>query len=1207
MPRESLLGLINNAALLLALALLYETLPLRKKSSSLPQQLVTGSLIGGIAITIMLTPWQFTSGVIFDTRSVLLSLSGLYFGFLPTLIAALIACLFRLYLGGAGALTGVGSIVIAAALGYLWRATLRRNQRTTPHWYELYAFGWVVHLALLAWFLTLPRGLAFPAIQVVALPFLAIYPIATVLLGLLFNRYDLRQRTEQALIDNEALFSAIFHINPNPMAITRLSDGVVLDVNKSFCEVFGVTPDKVKGQPYEQIQLWIEPHGIKELSQVIQNQGQIENFPLQLGMPNGEVRQFLYSAMPVTIQSQACLLNVATEITEIQRKQSALEQRLKELQVLNQVAFATAQASDEDQLIAQVTSILSNELYHEQCGLLLVDRKSDQIHHHPTYFVNHPIDLPSFDLDKGIIGQAVQSGQAILVSDTQQDDRYLAVVPNVRSELVVPIRIGTEIFGVLNVESSQVNAFTEADLRLLSTVAEQLAGAIERLHAQRREANQRRIAEALASSVIALNSYLDLESVFKQLLRNVRRVIPCDAANITLLEGNETQVVYMEGYETFGDIEWTRQSRLNLSTTPNYQEMIRTKAPLLISDTHASPLWRVFSEAQWIHSYLAAPICVEGEVIGFLNLDHHQANFFTPEHAQILGAFADHAAVAIRNARLFDELKRRLNELETINRVSLSLRTAHTPETLLPLLLDETLNALQTSCGAIWLTDSNRQTLQRVVARGWMNEISLTEVAIGEGLAGKVAQQGKVLFFEDLAAEVLKDHHSPTRIPLRWGGACFPITSGSEVIGSLCIALPPPRTLSKQECHILSTLAEIAAIALHRSQLLADLQHQAERLASLRQIDRAISANTDFYPMAETILQETQRHLGVDAMQIWTYEPQFGYLEFTAGSGLRQLPPPKTTYTIGEGLVGKIAASLQSLTISNLPQWLRQNACEGCEEYLEEGFIAYVGMPLMVKGRLGGVLELCQRSELSSLASNDPQWFSFAQTIASQTALAMENAQLFRHLNNTLMELSVSYDETLQGWAKALELRDRETGGHSERVTEWTLQVALALGIEKDQLIHIRRGAILHDIGKIGIPDAILLKEGPLTPQEWQIIHQHPIYAYELLRNIHFLEAALDIPYCHHERWDGSGYPRGLKGEEIPLAARIFAVVDVWDALTSDRPYRKAWSHAEAKEYLRSQAGKHFDPRVVEVFLELLEKHSSASTDKRLPHPRRSD
>ena len=183
-----------------------------------------------------------------------------------------------------------------------------------------------------------------------------------------------------------------------------------------------------------------------------------------------------------------------------------------------------------------------------------------------------------------------------------------------------------------------------------------------------------------------------------------------------------------------------------------------------------------------------------------------------------------------------------------------------------------------------------------------------------------------------------------------------------------------------------------------------------------------------------------------------------------------------------------------------------------------------------------------------------------------------------------------AYDTTLEGWAKALELRDKETEDHSRRVTKLTEILAQAMGFDEKDLIHIRRGAILHDIGKMGIPDEILRKRGPLTVSEKNVVKQHPLHGLELLSPITFLEKALDIPYCHHERWDGTGYPRGLRGEEIPTAARIFTVIDVWDALLSDRPYSKAWPKEKAIRYLKDESGKIFDPDCISVFLELVEQ-----------------
>jgi putative two-component system response regulator len=181
-------------------------------------------------------------------------------------------------------------------------------------------------------------------------------------------------------------------------------------------------------------------------------------------------------------------------------------------------------------------------------------------------------------------------------------------------------------------------------------------------------------------------------------------------------------------------------------------------------------------------------------------------------------------------------------------------------------------------------------------------------------------------------------------------------------------------------------------------------------------------------------------------------------------------------------------------------------------------------------------------------------------------------------------ELVTAYDKTIEGWSRALDLRDKETEGHTQRVTEMTLRLAQAAGISGDALIQIRRGSLLHDVGKLGIPDSILLKPAQLTAAEWKVMKLHPVYAYEWLVVIEYLQPALDIPYCHHERWDGTGYPRGLKGDEIPLAARLFALADVWDALTSHRPYRDSLSLVDVRQHIRDGSGKHFDPRAVEIF-----------------------
>jgi HD-GYP domain-containing protein (c-di-GMP phosphodiesterase class II) len=212
--------------------------------------------------------------------------------------------------------------------------------------------------------------------------------------------------------------------------------------------------------------------------------------------------------------------------------------------------------------------------------------------------------------------------------------------------------------------------------------------------------------------------------------------------------------------------------------------------------------------------------------------------------------------------------------------------------------------------------------------------------------------------------------------------------------------------------------------------------------------------------------------------------------------------------------------------------------------------------------------------------------------LTAQGAIAIDNAGLYQQLQISNSDLVLAYDRTLEGWVKALDMRDNETEGHTRRVTELTTRLAYDYPVDRDQVIHIRRGALLHDIGKMAIPDAILRKPGPLTPDEWEIMKRHPVYAYEWLSPIPYLRPALDIPYCHHEKWDGSGYPRGLKGDSIPLAARLFSVVDCWDALRSDRPYRPGWSEEKVATYIRERDGSDFDPHVVQAFLKRVKAYS---------------
>ena len=361
------------------------------------------------------------------------------------------------------------------------------------------------------------------------------------------------------------------------------------------------------------------------------------------------------------------------------------------------------------------------------------------------------------------------------------------------------------------------------------------------------------------------------------------------------------------------------------------------------------------------------------------------------------------------------------------------------------------------------------------------------------------------------------------------------------------------------------------------------LQHQLERLTAIRDIDLAISSRADLPATLNILLREIIRQLRVDAAIVLLFNPRTRRLEFgaTHGTELGSIDcPPKR---LGESYAGRAALERRVISLSSMEH---RNNCVCYPRLMKEGFTTYYGVPLVAKGEVKGVLELFHRLPLDP----EPAWLEFLESLATQAAIAVDNASLFNDLQRSNIELAQAYDATLEGWAHALDLRDKETEDHARRVADMSERLARVIGVSEEDLVHLHRGALLHDIGKMGIPDRILQKPGPLTDEEWEIMRRHPVYAHEMLSPIAYLRPALDIPYCHHERWDGTGYPRGLEGEAIPLAARIFSVVDVWDALYFERVYREAWPIEKVTAFLRDEAGKQFDPDVVRAFVQLFDE-----------------
>lgn len=521
------------------------------------------------------------------------------------------------------------------------------------------------------------------------------------------------------------------------------------------------------------------------------------------------------------------------------------------------------------------------------------------------------------------------------------------------------------------------------------------------------------------------------------------------------------------------------------------------------------------------------------------------------------------------------ESKNRLKYLEAIYTVSSALSPAKNLQELLEILLDEMLKHINAEVGGIRLYEPKKKLLHMAHAVGYGGyELRARPLRAGEGIPGHVIQTRLPHITEDFSTDPFMEESVRAASQPGLAGITLPIIKSNEPLGTITISYPSSRKLSESEISMLMALSEIAANAIQRVTLRHQTELQLEFVRSMREIDQVILSSMDLKLSFDIILNHVLNQLKVDAASILIYDAFSNRLEYKYGKGFVSTEINKTSLRMFESLAGQAAYKRESIFVANLHD---KSGSKMAPLTSLEDFKSYYATPLIIKGEVKGVLEFFNRSSLEP----DEMWKDMANTLAYQTAITLDTFEMFTGLQKSNHELTLAYDQTIEGWSRALDLRDKETEGHTQRVTEKTTRLAASMGIGGKELTFIRWGALLHDIGKMGIPDNILLKPGALTEEEREIIKKHTVFAHQLLSPIKYLEKSLDIPYCHHEKWDGTGYPRGLKGEEIPISARIFAIVDVWDALTSDRPYREAWSNEKTKEYILSLSGIQFDPEIL--------------------------
>jgi GAF domain-containing protein len=570
------------------------------------------------------------------------------------------------------------------------------------------------------------------------------------------------------------------------------------------------------------------------------------------------------------------------------------------------------------------------------------------------------------------------------------------------------------------------------------------------------------------------------------------------------------------------------------------------------------------------------------KVIGVIHvLENHQIRAFTPQDVRVLTLFADQAAIAIENSRLLEFEQRRRQETAAILEVGRDISASLQLNVVLDRIAKHALNLLHAATSAVYLAEPSSLQMNAIAALGPdAEEIKQDPLYIGEGILGNIALQR--------VGEIVNDTtNDPRGITIKGTEDVpaehlmgVPILSRDHLSGLIVVwRLGKGNEFNTEDLEFLTGLAQQVAIAIENARLFEDTRHRLTELEILQRIASALRMAQTPDQAFPIILDQLINLLNFGSACIELLEPESEEIVTVAAEG---------AWKASNGLHTKPNEGISGYVISTGKAYLTTDAFADSlvlRPELLEGFNVVGCVPIIALHHPIGTLWVGRKGTLPITIEEVNLLIALGEMVGN----TIQRMQLHTQTELQSDEIAQAYDKTLEGWAKALELRDKETEGHSRRVSELTQQLALKVGIPEPQLPHIHRGVLLHDIGKMAVPDQVLKKAGPLDYEEWVEMKRHPQYAYDLLSPITYLKPALDIPYCHHERWDGRGYPRGLKAEQIPLAARIFAVVDVYDALSHDRPYRNAWPVRKVIKYLREQSGKHLDPKIVEIFLQMVD------------------
>ncbi len=980
--------------------------------------------------------------------------------------------------------------------------------------------------------------------------------------------------------------------------------------------------NKMTALPNKGLSGWVIKHGKTIRSgDVLADKRYLSTFP--------EIRSGLY--VPLMIGERA-IGSIAVESREANRFSAEDERLLKTLAAQSAIAFENAHLYQEAVSAAKRKAALHRggleivragqdiealciALHHaaqqvmpaEAFTVSLLTKEGREVE--APYLFDRGMRHPNTRLPAGagVTGRVIKSKKPLRIKDVQKTRGAKPIMVDgsepTRSVLSVPLLAQDKIIGVLSAQSREPDAYSVEDQIFMETLASEAAVAFE--NARLFEETRRRVEElgVLARVSSTMRAASTPAEMYPIIVDMIMELFHADGATLSLHDSLTGENVVMAGGGPYANYIGFRIPPGKGGTGI----VITNGKPYLTQDSRTDENIYNPDMSPDMGAMAFVPLATREGIIGVLSAG--RAGTISENDVSLLTAVADIAANAIRRATLHEQTVQYAEQLGHINAMGRILAETLDTSAVYHRLTGAIYQLLPDTC-AVFISLYNESSAQIVCAcahsdGAFIDHETLPPIPVtrdGKGRQSQVILTGKPFIANDLANNIpttprtlVSDQNKPAR-----SGLYVPMIAQGKVIGILQAQSYADKCFGEPEQELLSLVANTAAVAIENARLFAETQQRLHRLSALHSIDAAIGASVDTHVTLSIVLERVITELKADAAAVLLFNPLTRMLEYAAGRGFRAHLVEGLRLRLGEGLAGQSALQRRSIHIADLQKadevaQVLEHPVSGSApaalQYLEgENFVAYYAIPLIAKGQVQGVFEIFRRTPMPV----DQEWIAFFEMLAGQTAIAIDNGRLFENLQHSNLELTLAYDATIQGWSQALELRDEETEGHTQRVADLTLRLIQAVGVDDVETEHARRGALLHDIGKIAIPDSILLKPGPLDEREWSVMRQHPQYAYDLLSPVTYLRPALHIPWCHHEKWDGSGYPRGLKGEEIPMVARIFAIVDVYDALTSNRPYRLAWTRENALDYIREQSGTHFDPKVTKAFMELMRGEQEA-------------